>query len=183
LEHYLLSVLPFGGTHPNAEKNLSVDAARRLNKNKKLKNHLKEEIGFGHVPQKNNELERRLHVPFDGEKLHKFSEFVGRGLLWHHWQCRVPSQYAVEAFTPSPTGLKYVDSLFTLNTKHRVCVNLGNGTVRYKGAMSESDECLSVWAIQFLGGVTVSEKSYGIVFKNSFAAVLVAPKRHLEELG
>lgn len=176
LEHYLLSVLPFGGTHPNAEKNLSIDAARRLNKNWKLKNHLKENIGYGYLSKQKNEFERRMQVPFDGKKLHKFSEFVGRGLLWHHWNCLVPSEYGVEAFTPSPMGLKYVDSLFALNTKHRVDVNLGSGTVRYKGAMSESDECLSVWAIQLLGGVTVTEERHGNVFKNSFTAVIVAPK-------
>ena len=43
LEHYLLTVLPFGATHLNAQKTLSIDVAKRLRKNRKL--HEQIEIG------------------------------------------------------------------------------------------------------------------------------------------
>ena len=183
LEHYLLTALPFGGTHTNALKSLSVDAARRLNKNKKLKNQLSQEIGYGYVPKGKNELERRMRVPFIGEKLDRFSEYAGRGLLWHHRSCRVPNGYSVAAFTPSPLGLEFVESFFSLNKMHHVKANLGNGTARYKGAISESEEPLSIWAIQLLGGLTVAEPNNGVVFKNSFTAVVIAPTKHIEELN
>ena len=44
LEQYLLSVLPFGATHSNAEKALAVDTKKRLAKNKKLHKKLKLEL-------------------------------------------------------------------------------------------------------------------------------------------
>lgn len=181
LEHYLLSVLPFGGVHGNAEKNLSVDTARRLSRNNKLKSHLRDGMSYGFISREGDKRERRLCIPIDFDRLHLFSEFVCRGLLWHHWKCRVPNEYSVKAFTPSPTGLEFLESLFNMNTAYRVNANLGEGTVRYKGSMSEVDQCLSVWALQFLGGITVIDESQDFVFEHSAVAILVGPKHLVED--
>lgn len=183
LEHYLLSVLPFGGVHSNAEKNLSIDAARRLKKNNKLQTYLRQGMSHVHHPREGTDQERRLGIPIDGNKLHKFSELVCKGLLWHHWKCLVPSEYTVKAFTPSPAGLDFVGSLFNMNTTHRINANLGDGTVRYKGSMGDPDKCLSVWALQFLGGITITDESQNFVFDHSLVAVLVGSKRFVKENG
>lgn len=181
LEHYLLSVLPFGGVHRNAEKSLSVDAERRLSRNNKLKSHLRNGMSYGLISRERDKRERRLRIPIDFDKLHLFSEFVCRGLLWHHWKCHVPKEYSVKAFTPSPTGLEFLQSLFNMSTAYRVSSNLGEDTVRYKGSMSEVDQCLSVWALQFLGGITVADEKQSFVFEHSAVAVLVGPKRLVED--
>lgn len=182
LEHYLLSVLPFGATHSNAHKALSIDVVRRLSKNRKLHEKIKKESGYCFIPSSNNDLETRLTIRLDFQMLHDFIGFIGRGLMWHHWEKSLPLNYSLKVFTPSPTGMSFLDGLFQLSTSYRVDVNLGNGTVRYKGVMSETDEGLSVWAIQLLGGITVSDDKLNHVFSNSLVAMITGSPEMLKKI-
>lgn len=172
LEHYLLSVLPFGATHLHAKQALSEDVPRRLERNQRLHRHLKRGFGYSYVPGRGGILEKRMHVSVEADVLHEFVGFTGRALLWYHWGRCLPKDCAFRAFTPSPTGMQFLDGLFSFNTPHRIEASLGGGTVRYKGVMSEADECVSAWAIQLLGGITVSTANHSHVFKNSFVAVV-----------
>jgi hypothetical protein len=181
LELYLLSVLPFGATHPNAHKVLSIDVPKRLNKNRKLREKLKE--GFGYKDfLSNNGIEKKLSVEFDAQQLNDFVGFVGRGLMWHHWGIILPLTCTLKVFTPTPAGIVFLNRLFQLQTKYRVEAHLGDGTVRYKGIMSETDEGVSVWAVQLLGGITVSDDKLKHLFSNSFVAILTGPHETLDAL-
>ncbi|MCP4552048.1 MAG: hypothetical protein GY834_08445 [Bacteroidetes bacterium] len=182
LEQYILSVLPFGATHSNAKKALSADVKKRLGKNKKLHRKIKEEFGYTYIPTPGKKLERRLQIKFDGNILHKFIGFVGRGLIWHHWQKLLPLSCSFKVFTPSPTGVKYVTDLFNLSSNLRVDTQFGDNTVRYKGVMSEIDEGVSVWAIQLLGGITISSSNSGNIFNNSFVTMITGTSETLEKL-
>ncbi|MEA1979348.1 MAG: hypothetical protein U9N54_00035 [candidate division Zixibacteria bacterium] len=182
IEHYLLSVLPFGATHSNAQKALSVDTAKRLTKNRKLHRKLKIEFGYKYVPTKEGCVEKQLTISLDHKILHEFIGFVGRGLIWYHWKKYLPTGCAYKAFTPSPIGLEFLSGLFNLSTSYRVNNQLGDGTVRYKGVMSEIDEGLSIWAIQLLGGMTFSDRKAGHVFSNSFVAMITGFPKTLENL-
>lgn len=183
LEHYLLSVLPFGATHPHAHQALSADVPRRLGRNQKLYRELNSGFGYSYIPGESNSLERRLHVKVDADVLHEFIGFVGRGLMWHHWRRYLPQECAFRAFTPSPTGIQFLTDLFNLNTPHRVQASLGGETVRYKGVMSEADERVSAWAIQLLGGITLSTANHSHVFKNSFVAMISGPPNIISNLA
>jgi glutaredoxin len=182
LEHYLSAVLPFGATHSNSEKALSVDAAKRLEKNQKLHKELKRRFGYRQVPSEHGGTEERLVVELNYEALHDFVGFIGRALMWHHWGTYLPSEFRFIVFTPSSSGIEYISRLFEMSSDYRVDVKLGGDTVRYKGVMSEVDEGLSIWAIQLLGGMTVSDKSLGYVFKNSFVAMVTGPSKAIENL-
>jgi len=182
LEHYLLSVLPFGATHSNSQKALSVDAAKRLAKNKKLHRKLKNEFGYKYFPKKDGGVEQQLAIGLDHDILHEFIGFVGKGLIWYHWEKYLPTECAYKAFTPSPIGLEFLRGLFNLSTNYRVNNQLGDGTVRYEGVMSEIDEGLSIWAIQLLGGMTVSDEKAGYVFSNSFVAMITGSPKILESI-
>jgi len=102
--------------------------------------------------------------------------------LWHHWGKYLPLSFRFTVFTPSATGIKYVSHLFQISSKYSVDVVLGDDTVRYKGVMSEIDEGLSIWAIQLLGGMTVSDEKQGYVFKNSFVAMITGSEKAIENL-
>jgi hypothetical protein len=182
LEHYLLSVLPFGGTHANAHKALSVDVARRLQKNKKLYAKIRTESGYKFIPTKEGELEKRLALSLDYEILHEFIGFVGRGLIFHHWNKYLPLDCTYKVFTPSPTGLKFLDSLFSLSTPYRVNIQLGNDTVRYKGVLSGIDEGMSIWAIQLLGGITIADDMTRHIFSNSFVAMITGAEQMFDSM-
>jgi hypothetical protein len=182
LEHYLLAILPFGATHSNSELALSVDAAKRLEKNQRLHKELKKGFGYRQVPLEYGGTEKRLVVNLNYEALHEFVGFIGRALIWCHWGKYLPLNFYFTVFTPSSTGIEYISQLFEMSSSYRVDVKLGGDTVRYKGVMSEIDEGLSVWAIQLLGGMTVSDESLGYVFKNSFVAMVTGPSKTIEDL-
>lgn len=172
IEHYLLSVLPFGGTHDDAKEMLSIDALKRLKKNQKLFSRLRNEWGHSYIPRESKVLEKRMHVKFDPNMLHTFIGFASLGLTYHHWGLILPRDYEIRAFTPSITGMRFIERLFDLRAEHTANEVLGNNTVRYKGACSGNQESLSVWAVQLLGGMTVATENHGHIFKNSYVAVI-----------
>lgn len=61
-------------------------------------------------------------------------------------------------------------------------VQLGDYTIRYKGVMSETDEGVSIWAIQLLGGITVTDETGDNIFHNSFVVMITGPPEILERL-
>ncbi len=183
LEHYLTAVLPFGATHSNAKKALSIDAAKRLDRNRKLHKKLKDGFGYMRVPSEKGGFEERQAVNLDYEILHDLVGFIGRGLMWHHWGKYLPLNFSFTVFTPSPSGMEIVSDLLQMSSNLRVDVQLGDDTVRYKGVMSEIDEGLSIWAIQLLGGMTISDESLRYVFKNSFVAMITGSTKAMRTLS
>ena len=182
IEHYLTAVLPFGATHKNANKALSIDTAKRLSKNKKLHDSLKEMFTHKLINDSEDGVRNAMIIPINPDKIHDFCAYVGLGLLWHHWKIYLPENFSYRVFTPSGHGMKYIDSLFNLTTELRVHEILGNKTIQYKGIASETDNGISVWAIQLLGGMTVADNDFGSVIKNSFVAVITGSEEKLEKL-
>lgn len=182
LEHYLTAVLPFGATHSDAKRALSVDAAKRLNNNHKLYRILKNNFSYANIPLKNGCFQKRLGVTLDYEVLHEWIGFVGRGLMWYHWGRRLPLKFSFEVFTPSSHGIEYLSNLFQMSSPLRVNVQLGDDVVKYKGIMIDIDEGLSIWAVQLLGGMTVSNENLDFVFENSFVAMITGSKKIIDNL-
>lgn len=182
IEHYLTAVLPFGATHLNAKKALSVDTAKRLSKNRKLHKQLQNTFKRQLINDSEDGIRNALTIAIDPEKIHDFCAYVGLGLLWHHWKIYLPNDCSYRVFTPSQYGLEFIDSLFNLTTNLRVHEKLGDETIQYKGIASEMNDGFSVWAIQLLGGITVADSECSNVFKNSFVVVITGPKNQLEKL-
>jgi hypothetical protein len=182
LEHYLAAVLPFGGMHSNSLRALSVDAAKRLVKNRKLHREIQKGVRYKQVPIENGGTEDRMLVGLNHEIVHEFIGFIGRGLMWHHWGAYLPLNHKYIAFTPSRLGVEYLLRIFEMSSNCRVDVILGDDTVRYKGIMSEVDAGLSIWAIQLLGGMTVLDENVSHVFKNSFVAMITGPSDIIEDI-
>jgi hypothetical protein len=183
LEHYLLSVLPFGATHANAQKALAVDTRKRLEKNRKLHNKIKEGFGYSYIPKDKYTLEKRLGVKFDCDILHEFVGYTCKGLMWHHWNRLLPKDCKLVSFTPSESGVKLVTMLSNLNSGLKVNTQLGGGTVRYRGIMSEIDEGMSVWGVQLFGGITVLTAHNRHRFNNSFVAVITGSPEMIDGLN
>src|SRR2546429_3666489 len=68
LEHYLTTVLPFGGRHPDASENLASMVPKRLGRNVRLHRHLKEKQKVVFVPDKDGKLEDTIAIPFEGDR-------------------------------------------------------------------------------------------------------------------
>lgn len=78
--------------------------------------------------------------------------------------------------------MEFVSGLFNLSSNMKVDVQLGNNTVRYKGAISEIDDGVSIWGIQMLGGITISDEYHEHIFRNSFVAMITGPLETLDKL-
>jgi hypothetical protein len=183
IEHYLLSVLPFGATHSNAKKALSIDTKRRLEKNKKLHNQMHQNKGKIFIVNEENTVEKRLTVKFDGEQLHKFIGYVGLGLNWFYWEKYLPLNYSFISFTPSPTGVELIKELHSLSSSLVINEFIGEDTVKCKGIMDEINNGISVWSIQLMGGITIATDDKGMIFKNSFVTMITGKPRELEKLN
>jgi len=69
LEHYLTTVLPFGGRHPQAVPNLESAVPPRLAKNRRLHRHLVASEQAAWIRQDGGIYEPTKVVEFDGTKL------------------------------------------------------------------------------------------------------------------
>jgi hypothetical protein len=155
LEHYLTTVLPFGGRHAEAHTNLRELVPTRLAKNLKLAREL--HATSGHTWHfEHNVARRAMTIALDPERTQQLFEFIGRGLAWHHWQVYLQRDQTSCALFPSPLGTAFFDRLFTMNAASRVHGNLGAGTVTYVGIQALDRRDLTIWRIKFYGGLTVA---------------------------
>lgn len=155
LEHYLTAVLPFGGRHPEAHANLTEQVPGRLAKNLRLARELNATLGrTWHLEE--GLYRETMTVPLDPEKCHLLFEFIGRGLAWYHWQVYLQPGQTSRALFLSRFGTAYFDRIFTMNAAARVHADLGKGTVTYIGAQAVDRRDLTLWRIQFYGGIAVS---------------------------
>jgi len=155
LEHYLTTVLPFGGRHSEARENLSEQVPARLAKNLRLARELNATRGrTWHLEQ--GFYRATMTVPIDPDRTHSLFEYIGRGLAWYHWQVILQPDQMSRAMFLSRFGTSYFDRIFTMNAAQRVHADLGKGTVNYIGVQATDRKELTIWRIRMYGGIAVS---------------------------
>jgi ribosomal protein L40E len=114
LEHYLATVLPFGGRHTDAAANLKNTVPQRLAKNLAL--HRTLTAGMSRVWTREAGVYRRaLTLPFEPEKLDELFAFIAKGLAWHQWGLLVTPDTDVWAGILNGMG----ERLFGQEARHR----------------------------------------------------------------
>ena len=156
LEHYAVSVLPFGGQHGSARENLSMVPAR-LSRNAPLHRTLSDGRGQSWAMNVTGLLAPRMTIPVEGARLIHLFELTAKGLLWHHWQTYLSAADSVSATMLTRTGEQYFEEIFRMQSGDHVSANLGNGTVRYEGVQGVDCPQLSVWRITMFGGVWLGD--------------------------
>lgn len=153
LEHYFVTLLPFGARHPAAEKNLREQVPRRIAKNRKLQRNLA--AGWGRAWSK----ERGVYVstatlPVDSAKLQSLFALIVKGLIWFHWKTLLGQGHFIEVMALTEVGERFFEErVFGLNASARVDVKLGDGTVRYEGVQGVDVAEITAWRIFFYGGL------------------------------
>jgi hypothetical protein len=71
LEHYLMTVLPFGGQHRDSQTTLRALVPKRLEKNARLSR----ELQIGYMGDK---------LPLRENSVEPLFRFIAKGLVWHH---------------------------------------------------------------------------------------------------
>lgn len=152
LEHYLTTVMPFGGRHSDSTAVLEKDVPRRLAKNQRLHQQL---IDGRHriAVREGDAVTQSLAFPFDSQKLVDLFAYVARGLTAFHWGVVIPPTHQVEALLLNPVYEPNFRELFLMRANARVNGLVGDGAFRYQGAQGVDDPAMTMWRFQAFGGV------------------------------
>lgn len=176
LEHYLTTVLPFGGRHPDATENLTTMVPKRLRNNTRLNRTLAQ--GRNPVWVREGDLVvPSSTLPIDCGAFQMFFNLIAKGLTWYHWRTHLTAQDFVEVWTLTDAGARPFDEwLAKANARERVRRNLGNGTFVYEGAQGIDCPQVTIWYIWPYGGVHVSDNSRNAERISSRVTILTGPQ-------
>lgn len=153
LEHYLTSILPFGGQHDGALKTLSDLVPARLAKNAALHRRLRS--GQTRIWAKFGELYvPTTALPIESEKIDQLFRFIVKGLAWYHWNLLLKSNVGIWAGVLSFDGERLFKKLLEL-TGHRISSNLGKGAFVYEGLQATGNPEMSIWTFSIYGGLVL----------------------------
>lgn len=154
LEHYLTSVLPFGGKHNDARKNLSEMVPKRLEKNKKLHRELTEGKGTVYTKRLSGISTPYMTVPIDVNQLLKLFKYITRALAHIHFDVNLDTNDLVD----SSVDLKNIDSWLNGPCANRIQCDLGANTISYTGVQALDSAKVTAWEFCFYGGIALSNR-------------------------
>jgi hypothetical protein len=174
LEHYLTSVMPFGGRHPDASDTLSTLVPERLAKNRPLWAALGRGLDAYLVSRNGGSWQPEARLPVDGPKLTQWLDYVTRGLAY--WHCNIyvlPERCLIRAGFLNADGQAFCEKLLAGNAGKRTHGHLGEDVFVYEGLQSAEHSELTVWRFS-LYGAAVGADSRSPRMSNAYA--ITAPK-------
>lgn len=164
LEHYLMTVLPFGCQHRDSQATLKTLVPKRLEKNAKLYR----ELQIGYIGDK---------LPLRENSVEPLFKYVAKGLVWHHWGAILTPQDCAAAIVVRSDGLGFLGYLLTkLRPRDRVVGNLGNGALLYQGIQATDCPQLTMWVFSIYGGLCFGESSHDPNGKHSIIFAITGPR-------
>lgn len=152
IEHYLTTMLPFGGRQETAAENLEKMVPKRLDQNIRLRRTLRENSGTMWVEEQGLQVPA-LTLPIEPSRLLQLFEYIARGLAVYHWETYLDRSVKVEVLALTEAGEQNYNSLLQLDAAARVKVNLGEGTFVYEGAQAVDKPQITVWRFEPYGGL------------------------------
>jgi len=184
LEHYLSSLLPFGGQHNDAKANLTQMVPKRLARNQRLHEELQQNKSYSLLHDSSAQAVTTMVLPFDGQKLLSLFEYITKGLLWHHWKAFLSDDHFVQTIALTKTGEDFFERNFlSLHSPNRVSVTLGDETFRYVGAQGVDYPQISVWVYTVYNGLRLSESGTDFCETSTKIGALTGNKRLLDKLN
>jgi hypothetical protein len=176
LEHYLTAVMPFGGRHGEAGRNLAERVPGRLDRNERLRRELLDRVERYLVSENGGRWEPGMMIPLDGRALESLFEFVTRGLAWHHWGLAFGPEFVVRASFLCEAAREPFEGLMAKYAE-RVGGNLGGGAFEYEGTMARDGSGLTVWRMSLYGAVVAGNGGgAGREERGSLTYCITAPK-------
>lgn len=177
LEHYLTAVMPFGGRHGEADRNLAEQAPGRLDRNERLRRELTEGTGRILVSSDGGTWEPEMTVPLDGRALETLFEYMTRGLAFHHWGLVFGPKFVVRAAFLGEAARGPFEDLIAKNAGERVRESIGGGALEYEGALVGDGSGLTVWRMSLYGAIVAGDgNGAGREEQCSAAHCLTAPR-------
>lgn len=154
LEHYLTTVLPFAGRHPDAHRVLTTMVPRRLAKNRKLHSQLAASQERAWI-MRGGMLHPSATLPLDAQKLEGLVRYIVRGLTAYHWNTVIPAAYAVGVGVWTEEGERLILPMLPSRGKAVARERWGNGAFEYDGVQAVDDPYLSIWRLRLYGGAVL----------------------------
>lgn len=154
LEHYLATVLGFGGMHPDAGATLA-EIERRLAKNAKLHRELSAGQEISWEPR-GGLLLPAMRLPFQTDKLEALARMWARGLALNHFGVVIPADHHVMASMMTGTGDRLFREYLGILHGNRIAQNIGDGAFEYEGLQGVQDICVTAWRITVYGGIRLT---------------------------
>lgn len=149
-EHYLATVLPFGGNHLASSAILELDVPRRLAKNQRLHRELAASqtdiwlnLGGG--------IESTIGFSIEADRVVRYARWMIQGLHAHHWE-PVPKGTWVGAGVLTPAGQKFQLGFMNMGGL-RLRGDIGHGLFSYAALRSFEKPYISAWWLRLFGGV------------------------------
>ncbi len=147
LESYLMTVLPFGGKHPDAGKHLATLVPARLEKNQKLRRKLARGL----------DRSGGTSIPFDGKQLEEYLEMVARALAWKHYGIQLGEGHSAIASMFRDGADEAFAELRAGRFTNEVRGDLGEQTFMYVGSQLHSNPEVTMWRFWFYGGIDFAD--------------------------
>lgn len=173
-EHYLATVLPFGGNHPESSAMLERDIPRRLERNRRLHR----ELAAGQVNIGLNEdgvIQPTIALDIEPERITRFARRMIQGLHAHHWE-PVPKEMWVGAGVLGPVGQQFQLELMHMSGM-RLRGDIGDGLFSYAALRSFEPPHVSAWWLRLFGGVLLGgdPNHPGFASRDLFGLVATKP--------
>lgn len=176
LESYLASVLPFGGTDPDAKSRLATMGGRRLAGNRSLRRDLQRGMSRVWTQTDSGLLISTMALPLEPKRLTEFFGYVARGLVRFEFGEKLdPDDYVDVPTITEDAGEPLFRRMLTMRANARANRSFGNGAVVYEGAQGVDDPRITVWLIRIFGGLKFRDDA-GRTHSTVFAA-MTGPKR------
>ncbi len=170
LEHYLTTILPFGGQHPDAQHNLQTMIPKRIHRNMKLREEVLQSM----------QSSRGTSIQIDPEKFESLFIYIAKGLAWYHWEILLNSDCTARVATISDAGIPLVNSLFDMKASNHIEMNLCQ-TFFYEGMQANAPLELTLWKMSMYNASFVSpiKGADGNQF-GSQVIVLTGPSKYIQ---
>ena len=123
-----------------------------------------------------------MTVPVDPEQIVALFAMIGRALAWLHWRTYLGPEHAAEAMMLTPFGQQYFDRLFGMNARDRVHSDLANGAASYAGVQGTDNPQITLWRINFYGGMLFSGDPAAPDHVTREIAAVTGPRRIVDML-
>lgn len=151
LEHYLLTILPFGARHADALENLTSQVPGRLDQNVSLHKKLYQGQGIEYINNEAGILVPSMAIPINTDKLIELFNYIAKALANNHFNVRILG----DELTISSIDFDNIDSFLNGKIKDKVNNNLGNGTVVYTGVQANDNDKVTAWEFSIYGGLQI----------------------------
>src|SRR5208282_1851020 len=141
LEHYLMTVLPFGAKTADAGAILTKLVQPRLAKNAKLNRKL----------IRGYDRSGGTSIPFDHKPLIELFEMIAKALAYQHFGIRLGDGFSATAAIFMNQAMPEFARLLALG--NNVGGDLGAGTFKYQGTQPGNYPELTLWKFEIYGGV------------------------------